>query len=384
MRTATLMWTVWMMTLTGAPLCAQDPAPNGNPTGQTPWIQQLDPDQLDPKQEDDVGKILLMLRNEDIPRTKRIEYARRYLRGEYRFHIADFRDKGHELQARYSQVLLGALRALGRMNDVESIPLLEEKLKQWSAELEKPYYEQTTAMPSVEATQVVLARLKAVRDIPEVKTADDLIRRLERMLHYIGFDGSVEQWVRALEQEMDRTKKISHPGYGTHEMVLQQYEQMLVEAGWRGVDVEPAARIIRINPNELLYKITREQFEQSVQLAKIPRHQVAQWIVEQAPSWKAFTGKEELFCRVLVDMGSSVLPLVWSKVEWGLHHQDKVKGMGMVALMEVLATLAGKDALPLIEPFTQDKDEWVRYFACQVKEDIEKGRVFRNGILLPL
>jgi hypothetical protein len=42
----------------------------------------------------------------------------------------------------------------------------------------------------------------------------------------------------------------------------------------------------------------------------------------------------------------------------------------------LLVTLAGEQALPLLEPFTQDKNEWVRHYACRAKEYIQQGKVF--------
>jgi HEAT repeat protein len=50
--------------------------------------------------------------------------------------------------------------------------------------------------------------------------------------------------------------------------------------------------------------------------------------------------------------------------------------MGLVALLEVLVTLGGEQALPLIEPFTQDENKWVRHYACRAKEYIQQGKVF--------
>jgi len=54
--------------------------------------------------------------------------------------------------------------------------------------------------------------------------------------------------------------------------------------------------------------------------------------------------------------------------------------MGLVALMEVLVTIGGPQALPLIEPFVNDEDKWVRYYACRAKEYIQQGKVFDFGV----
>jgi len=64
---------------------------------------------------------------------------------------------------------------------------------------------------------------------------------------------------------------------------------------------------------------------------------------------------------------------------WAARHRDQIKGtgMGLVALLEVLVTLGGEQALPLIEPFTRDENQWVRHYACRAKEYIQQGKVFR-------
>ncbi|MEM2592518.1 MAG: hypothetical protein QXI60_08035 [Thermofilaceae archaeon] len=359
-------------------LLAQQAAPPraNNPSMTTSWVQGLDIDQLDPKREENLRKITLMLRSEDIPRTRRVEYARRYIRGEYKFHDAN---PNLKFEDNYRYVLDEAIAALGRLNDLESVPLLEEKLKQWEEETRKPLDERKLLIPNLTAARVTLARLKAVSEIPEVKEADALIRRLERMLRYIGFEGTIDKWLHELEKELEFTTAAIDFGPGINQRILWQYQRMLLEAGWNGINVEPAAKVIRLNPDSLSCKIAREEFEITVKLSKMPRDKAAQWIIDNAVDWQVYSFKEKLQAQILADMGISVLPLVWSKLEWATRHRDQIKGsgMGLVALMEVLVTIGGEQALPLIEPFVNDEDKWVRYYACRAKEYIQQGKVFR-------
>jgi hypothetical protein len=73
-----------------------------------------------------------------------------------------------------------------------------------------------------------------------------------------------------------------------------------------------------------------------------------------------------------------LVPVIQEKLSWAWRNRDQIEGtgMGLVALTEVLVTLAGEQALPFLEPFTQDKNEWVRHYACRAKEYIQQGKVF--------
>ena len=70
--------------------------------------------------------------------------------------------------------------------------------------------------------------------------------------------------------------------------------------------------------------------------------------------------------------------MIQEKLSWAWRNRDQIEGtgMGLVALTEVLVTLVGEQALPFLEPFTQDKNEWVRHYTCCAKEYIQQGKVF--------
>lgn len=357
-----------------------EPAQSPSPLGQTSWVQSLDIDQLHPAKEGDFEKIKLMLRSEDMPKLRRLNYARRYLQGDYRYALPSPAERDEGAYLCISRV---ALAVLGKCNDTESIPLIEEKLKQWETERKKPLEKRTIISFDSVMARAVLARLKAVRDIPEVERADDLIRRLERMLHYIGFEGSIEAFLHALEQEVKSKEAIAGgSGPGIYEEVLMQYGQMLLEAGWKGINVETPSKRIQIELGERPVRPVKEVFEAYVQLARIPRDKVAQWIVDEAIKWQRLGFREECYMQVLADQGVAVLPLVWSKLEWAARHRNQIQGsgMGLVALLRVLVTVGREQALLLVEPFVNDKDRWVQYYACQAKEYIQQGRVFDFGV----
>ncbi|MCX7687493.1 MAG: hypothetical protein N2045_05920 [Fimbriimonadales bacterium] len=349
----------------------QNTAPQNTAPSSSSQTRYLDIDRLDPSKREDQIRIRLMLRTADIPREQRIELARRYVRGEYAFARQVKPDDPDAII--YAQLLESAIGTLARLEDVDSIPLLEEKLAQWKSEAN---WERKQIVPDLRIVRAALAYLKAVRDIREVKTADDIVQRLRRMLHYIGFNGSIRDWLRELEKEISHNWRMSHPDVGVHELVLRYYGRMILKASWNGVKVDKACEIIQFSPEP--EGISKELWATYVELSKIPPDQVANWIVGDAMNWQTLRVREECLSQLLLDMGAQMIPLVEQKITWALRHRDEITGtgMGLVALMEVLVTLAGKQALPLIEPFTQDKDEWVRHYACQAKEYIEQGKVF--------
>lgn len=353
------------------------PAQANSPSKQTSWVQSLDIDQLDPNIANNLAKIYLMLRSEDIPKAQRLEYARRYLRGDYRYARPTSREICEEC---YWCAIRDAMVIIGKLNDVASIPLLEEKLQQWETERKKPVEERTLIAFDPLMAQAVLARLKAVRDIPEAKDAAALIRRLERMLTYIGFNGSIDAFVRVVKQRYQQAERSY--GLDLNELVIIQYGQMVLEAAWNGVDVSPAIKVIQLDLGDRAMNPIQAIFEVYARVVTLPHDKVAQWIVDDMVNWQRITTREECYMQLLADFGVAIVPLVWSKLEWAARHRDQIKGngMGLVALMEVLVTIGGPQALPLIEPFVNDEDRWVRYYACRAKEYIQQGKVFDFGV----
>ncbi len=205
----------------------------------------IDIERLDPSNHADYPKIIALLRSQDIPVAQRIEYARRYIRGDSNPTFAEHSDK-----QLYAWVITCAVLTLARLNDIDSIPLIEEKLEDWQATRQRGSISPAgvyTPVPRLDAVRVSLARLKAVRDVPEVKTSDDLIRRLRRMLHHLGFNGTIDEWLQALSKELNRKENSADLGTGLHEWTLRAYMGFLLEAGWQGVDIDAAAKVIQLD-----------------------------------------------------------------------------------------------------------------------------------------
>jgi len=74
--------------------------------------------------------------------------------------------------------------------------------------------------------------------------------------------------------------------------------------------------------------------------------------------------------------------VIIQKLTWAREYPKEIAdtGMGVAVLLDVLATLIGKDALPRVELFLSDSN-WVGR-AKRTKEWIEQGRVFGFNTLL--
>ncbi len=373
MRTINLIAISWLVAVVGT-MIVSGAQPQENASA-LPHIQRIDINKLAPANPNDWVKLLVALRSQDVPQEQRLAFARRQVETVYAVSIHTDPDKPN-LSHAYGILLEDSIGTLARLEDVNSIPLLERRLAEWEKESQKSPHERTQVVPDLRIVRAALARLKAVRDVPQVRTAGDLVRRLERMLVYIGYEGSIQSWLTELEKEVSINSRRIPSGLGIHELVLRHYGRMLLQAAWNGVDVKPAYEIIRFNPNP--EGVAKQQWATYVELAQKPREQVAQWIVDDAMRWKVLSIREECLSQVLMDFGASVVPIIQEKLQWAFRNRDKIEGtgMGLTALMEVLVTLAGEQALPFIEPYTQDSDEWVRRYACRAKEYIQQGKAF--------
>jgi hypothetical protein len=86
--------------------------------------------------------------------------------------------------------------------------------------------------------------------------------------------------------------------------------------------------------------------------------------------------------RILVDEGIAAVPVIIQKLAWAREHPEEVafSGMGVSVLLDVLASLIGKDALPYVEQFLSDSSKgewkWVCGYGHRTKTWIERGDVF--------
>ena len=86
--------------------------------------------------------------------------------------------------------------------------------------------------------------------------------------------------------------------------------------------------------------------------------------------------------RILVDEGIAAVPVIIQKLAWVREHPEEVafSGTGVSVLLDVLASLIGKDALPYVEQFLSDDSKgerkWTRSYGHRTKTWIERGDVF--------
>jgi hypothetical protein len=317
-------------------------------------------------------KVYLVLRSQDVPVEQRKTLAIRILTGDYPKRVDPAADG-------LGSLWYGALVALSHLHidDASLLPFLEENLPKWeriaNAYSEEELPEDLRPLkeriyPSPVYTRAVIARLKAVRAVPEVKSAEDLERRLDVMLKELGMTRQeLQQLCEEVKEKLYRTRGIgiSERGWLAY-AVMEEHRRTLFHYAKRGMDVMPAATSLGI---EALVEGARLGKEAS----NLP--QLIDAILKN-PIYDHTRG------RILVDEGIAAVPLIIQKLAWAREHPEEVafSGMGVSVLLDVLASLIGKDALPYVEQFLSDSSKgewkWTCGYAHRTKTWIERGDVF--------
>jgi hypothetical protein len=317
-------------------------------------------------------KVYLVLRSQDVPVERRKTLAMRILTGDYPKTVDPATDG-------WGNLWTAALIALSHLHidDASLLPFLEENLPKWeriaNAYSEEELPEDLRPLkeriyPSPVYTRAVIARLKAVRAVPEVKSAEDLERRLDVMLKEVGMTRQeLQQLCEEVKEKLYRTSGIgiSERGWLAY-TVMEEHRRTLFHYAKRGMDVMPAATSLGI---EALVEGARLGKEAS----NLP--QLIDAILKN-PIYDHTRG------RILVDEGVAVVPLIIQKLAWAREHPEEVafSGMGVSVLLDVLASLIGKDALPYVEQFLSDSSKgewkWTCGYGHRTKTWIERGDVF--------
>ena len=317
-------------------------------------------------------KVYLVLRSQDVPVEQRKTLAIRILTGDYPKRVDPAADGWGSLWS-------AALVALSHLHidDASLLPFLEENLPKWErivnayskedlpGELQ-PLKERI--FPNLTLTRAVIARLKAVQAIPEIKSAADLERRLDVMLKEVGMTRQeLKQLREEAEDKLYQTGgiDISKRGWLAY-AIVDEHRRTLFHYAKRGMDVMPAATSLSI---EALAEGARLGKEAS----NLP--QLIDAILKN-PIYDHTRG------RILVDEGIAAVPVIIQKLAWVREHPEEVafSGMGVSVLLDVLASLIGKDALPYVEQFLSDSSKGERKWTCahghRTKTWIERGDVF--------
>jgi len=320
----------------------------------------------------DFYKVYLVLRSQDVPVEQRKTLAIRILTGDYPKRVDPAVDG-------WGSLWYGALVALSHLHidDASLLPFLEENLPKWER-IANAYSEEELPddlrplkeriYPSPVYTRAVIARLKAVRAVPEVKSAEDLERRLDVMLKEVGMTRQeLKQLYDEYQDKLKRTRGIGIPkGGGLANAVVEEHRRTLFHYARRGMDVMPAATSLGI-----------EALNEGARLGKEASNlpQLIDAILKN-PIYDHTRG------RILVDEGIAAVPVIIQKLAWAREHPEEVafSGMGASVLLDVLASLIGKDALPYVEQFSSDDSKgerkWTVGYSHRRKTWIERGDVF--------
>lgn len=317
-------------------------------------------------------KVYLVLRSQDVPVEQRKTLARRILTGDYPKRVGSATEG-------LSYLWTAALIALSHLHidDASLLPFLEENLPKWER-IANAYSEEELPddlrplkeriFPNLTLTRAVIARLKAVQAVPEIKSAADIERRLDVMLKEVGMTRQeLKQLYDEVQDKFNRTSGIgiSERGWLAY-AVVSEHRRTLFHYAKRGMDVMPAATSLGI-----------EAFVEGARLGKEASN-LSQLIdaILKNPFYDHTRG------RILVDEGIAAVPVIIQKLAWAREHPEEVafSGMGVSVLLDVLVSLIGKDALPYIEQLSSDDSKgerkWTIGYNHRRKTWIERGDVF--------
>lgn len=341
----------------------------------TIFVQQVET--LNPNSVNDLYKIFVVLRCKDVPEAQRKALALRILTGEYPSNPEFKWTADPEQQFGF---YIAALVALSHMHidDASLLPFLEENLPKWEqltqpvADAELPAELQRLknriSVRIVPMARALLARLKAVRAVPEVKSANDLERRLEVMLSEAGITHQeLRQLLEEYKEKLRRGEWIAiSPRAHLADHLVMEHARTLFHYAKRGMDLGSVATSTDI-----------EAFAKAVRLG----HTARDWskLIDSILQHRGYSSAP---AQLLVDEGVAVVPVIIQKLNWARENPKESADMrmGVSVLLDVLATLLGKDALPLVELFLSDSN-WAGR-ARRTKEWIEQGRVFGFNTLL--
>lgn len=270
-----------------------------------------------------------------------------------------------------------ALVALSHMHidDPSILPFLEEFLPKWERVARASPDEELPAdlqvlrnrvAPELALVRAVVARLKAVRTVPEVKTPSDLKRRVDAILSEAGL--TREELDKQYEEFMNEVRQSREAAFATRSTfpmhLVNEIGRTLFHYAKRGVDVSSLTAV-----EDSVASALRAYVQAGVN-ARDPQTLIDQLAAAQA--------RDTAAAQLLVDEGVRATPLIIQKLE-AIRNQHGVAPntrYEVGTLMEVLGSLIGQDALPYLEPFSKDEREWLRQSARRVMEWVQEGRVF--------
>jgi hypothetical protein len=326
-------------------------------------------DELDPNEVHNRYKIFLVLRCRDVPVEQRKALALRILKGDYP-NKPNFQWIGGQ-----EGLFAAALTVLSHLSidDASLLPFLEEYLLKLEQIARAQSDEELPAdlrrlkervPPPGMWTRALLIHLKAVQAVPEVKSAADLEKQLDVMLKEAAMTRQeLKQLLEEFDEKLRRSRLIGiSPRAGLAYRLVVEYSRTLFHYAKRGMDVESIAKSVDISAFAEAVRLGQE----AADLPKLIDAILKNRIYDQSRG------------QLLVDEGVSVVPLIIQKLTWAKEHPKEVAdtGMGINVLLDVLATLIGREALPYVEQFRPSQGEWTCNFTNRTKDWIERGYVF--------
>jgi hypothetical protein len=321
-----------------------------------------------------------LMRVEALPRELRLRLAYKVLEG-------NLPESGVVmLQGRLFGLSNAALLTLGRLEDVNAIGFLEQKLPLWEKMAEPGSSEDQLSgrlVPDVLQARITLARLRAVRAVP-LRSANDVRERFRRMLQDLNIP--VDEW-DSLMREAENNPKLfdeallevgteRHQKLWRARMLLKEYAQMLLQARIQGHDV---SKLLAEYPFE-----ATDLARAYANLARLPNETRLQQVVQQAFQWRVMNTENAAYAQYLLDHSEQAVPIILNAVRSLDSSSLSEPGVGLAALTEVVATAIalGSAESNSLEALNQASTQHAQRFVQKVREQVlqRKVQVFMSSL----
>ncbi|MCS7192883.1 MAG: hypothetical protein NZ937_07880 [Armatimonadetes bacterium] len=257
------------------------------------------------------------------------------------------------LWERHPGIVITAIMALGRLGVKEA----EEELRALQ-----------TLIPEYSSfIQLALARLKTENAFPDISNNWQFCQKIAYFLKIL--NKSENQINQIASKYAENLQKLPTSLIGTpiEVQALRQIAEMATEAYAKGIHNAFASLKLDFSLDPVA--------QLKVKLGQMSSKERIRWLVDLLSRKKVLRWQENYEMQALADEGKEAVEAIIAKLkEMAIKRQDYPAHAGFAALFRTLVSIGDHKAIPVIETFLNDNNEWVRYYAQQALGDLKQGR----------
>jgi hypothetical protein len=254
------------------------------------------------------------------------------------------------LKGSHPAVLITALLAAGRLGDSEATNQINT--------LATAHLGDTVG----ELANVMLARINTENAIGRATSGESLSRKVNHFLSTTKLSKTrIEEAVRAFH---------ARGGAGEQQTPFEVYAlRQMADFAAEGYEagVPNAASLAGLD-----FSLDHAA-QLNVRLAPMSKKQRIDWLIESIARKKVMTGEDYYLVRALADEGTEAVEPILAKLRILKSNREGYSYPGIKTLFRVLDGISDKRAIPVVRSFLDDSEQWLRYYARQSLQDLERG-----------